>query len=239
MRIGLVSYRCKNRNTAFNMRQIELAMKRSVGKAELLCFGEAFLQGSDALCWNYEEDKLIAIEQSSETIAQLQSWTVQYGISLITGYIEKENDKLYSSCIVISDGRIIYNYRRISKGWKEYSKTDSHYCEGIETEPFHLDRKEMILALCGDLWEFPDRFRTGDLLIWPVYVSFSLKEWNSGAIEAYASQAALAADDTLMINPVDEDPVNHGGSFYFCNGQVAARIPFDQEDILIVDIPST
>ena len=40
-----------------------------------------------------------------------------------------------------------------------------------------------------------------------------------------------------MINPIDEDPVNHGGSFYFHHGQVAARIPFDQEGILVVDIP--
>ena len=42
MRIGLVSYRCENRNTAFNMRQVELAMQRSAAKADLLCSGEAF-----------------------------------------------------------------------------------------------------------------------------------------------------------------------------------------------------
>lgn len=237
MRIGLVSYQCKNRNTVFNMRQIELALKRSAEKADLLCFGEAFLQGFDALCWNYEEDKLIALEQSSETIVQLQDWTIQYDIALITGYIEKAQDKLYSSCIVISDGKIIHNYRRISKGWKEYLQTDSHYCEGIETEPFSLRGKDITLALCGDLWDYPDRFRTKNLLIWPVYVNYSLEEWNNGTIEEYSAHAALVADDTLMINPIDNDPLNHGGSFYFHNGHVTARLPFDQEDILIVDIP--
>ena len=54
MRIGLVSYRCKNRDVAFNMGQIERAMRHSEGKADLLCFGEAFLQGFDALCWDYD-----------------------------------------------------------------------------------------------------------------------------------------------------------------------------------------
>ena len=235
MRIGLVSYRCKNRDTAFNIGQIELAMERSVGKVDLLCFGEAFIQGFDALCWDYEKDKLIAIEQSSETFAQLQRLTIKYGISLLTGYIEKEEDRLYSSCVVISNGQIIHNYRRISKGWKEFTKTDSHYCEGMETGPFCLDGKEMVIALCGDLWDFPERFKTDKLLIWPVYVNFSLDEWNGGIVEEYASQAALAADNTLMINPIDDNPVNHGGSFYFCKGTVAARIPFDREDILIVD----
>ena len=236
MRIGLVSYRCENRNILFNMQQVELAMKQSLGKVDLLCFGEAFLQGFDALSWNYDEDQLIALEQSSETITQLKDWTIQYGISLITGYIEKQQDKLYSSCIVISDGEIIHNYRRISKGWKESSKTDHHYCEGDTIRSFHLYERNITLALCGDLWDYPDRFKTNDLLIWPVYVDFTLNEWNSGTIDEYASQASLVAKDTLMINPIDNNPINHGGSFHFHNGQTISRIPFDEEDILIVKI---
>ena len=237
MRIGLVSYRCENRNTAFNMSQIELAMKRSGGKADLLCFPEAFLQGFDALSWDYETDKDIALELSSDTFAQLQSWTIRYGISLLTGYIEKDQQKLYSSCAVISDGRIIHNYRRISKGWKESSETDSHYCEGNETAPFSLHGRNMRIALCGDLWEYPERFRTDHLLIWPVYVDFTVEEWNQGMLDEYAAQACLAAEDVLMINPIDSNPVNHGGSFHFHKGKTAARIPFDREGILFVDIP--
>ncbi len=236
MRIGLVSYRCENRNIEFNMKQIELAMRRSEGKADLLCFGEAFLQGFDALCWDYETDKEIALERSSETIARLRNWTKQYGISLLTGYIEKDGEKLYSSCAVLSEGEIIHNYRRISKGWKEYSKTDGHYCEGTETGPFYLQGKGMTLALCGDLWEFPDRFRTDQLLIWPVYVNYTTEEWSDGTLDEYAAQAALAADDVLMVNPIDNKPVNHGGSFHFHKGRTAAKIPFDQEGILIVEL---
>ncbi len=237
MRIGLVSYRCENRNIAFNMSRIERAMRASEGKADLLCFGEAFLQGFDALSCDYAADRAIAVEQSSEEIAALREWTVRYGMSLLTGYIERDRDRLYSSCIVLSDGRIVHNYRRISKGWKEYDKTDGHYCEGNETAPFQLQEKTMMLALCGDLWEFPERFRTEHLLIWPVYVNYSVEEWDQGTLDEYAAQAALAAPDVLMVNPLDADPVNHGGSFRFRDGKTAARIPFDREDILIVDVP--
>ena len=183
-------------------------MKRAEGKAEMLCFGEAFLQGFDALCWDYDADKEIALELSSETITRLKNWTVQYGISLATGYIERDGEKLYSSCVVISEGRIIHNHG-----------------------------KEMMITLCGDLWDFPDRFRTEHLLLWPVYVNYTVEEWNSGALDEYAVQSALAANDVLMINPIDNDPVNHGGSFRFHHGKTIARIPFDQEEILIVDIP--
>ena len=235
MRIGLVSYQCNNRDTAFNMKQIELAMQRSKGKADLLCFGEAFLQGFDALCWDYETDKAIALDLSSEAISKLRNWTKQYGISLIVGYIEKDEESLYSSCVVLSNGEIVHNYRRISKGWKEYSMTDGHYCEGNETGAFHLRGKDMTIALCGDLWDCPDRFKTDRLLIWPVYVNYTIEEWNQGALDDYARQAALAAADVLMINPIDHDPVSHGGSFHFHNGQILARIPFDREGILIAE----
>ena len=236
MRIGLVSYRCENRNTAFNMKQIELAMQRAEGKADLLCFGEAFLQGFDALCWDYEADQTIALDLSSETISQLRRWTVQYGISLLVGYIEKDDGKLYSSCVVISDGGIVHNYRRISRGWKEYAITDGHYCEGNETGAFQLHGKKINLALCGDLWHCPDRFRTNHLLIWPVYVNYTTDAWHQGVLDEYAAQAALVAKDVLMINPIDNDPVNHGGSFHFRHGKTAAYIPFDQEGILFVEI---
>ena len=236
MRIGLVSYRCENRNLPFNMSQIELAMKRSEGKADLLCFGEAFLQGFDALSWTYETDRTIAVSLSSDTMDRLRSWTVRYGISLITGYIERDRDRLYSSCAVLSDGEIVHNYRRISKGWKEYTKTDAHYCEGTEIRPFRLHGKDMLIALCGDLWDAPGRFRTEHLLIWPVYVNYTPEEWNGGRLDEYAAQAALAADDVLMINPLDRNPVNHGGSFRFRHGRTAAALPLDREGILTVDV---
>ena len=235
MRIGLVSYRCKNRDVPFNLGQIERAMKEAEGKAELLCFGEAFLQGFDALCWEFDRDKEIALELSSEPMDRLRSWTVQYGVSLAVGYIEKDGEKLYSSCVVLSQGKTVHNYRRISKGWKEFSRTDGHYREGTEVTPFTLNGKEMTVALCGHLWEFPERFRTDHLLLWSVYVNYSVEEWNNGVLEEYAAQAALAAKDVLMVNPIDEEPVNHGGAFRFQNGRTEERLPFDREGILIVD----
>ena len=237
MRIGLVSYRCENRNTVWNLRQIERALKQAKGKADLLCFGEAFLQGFDALCWNYEKDRDIALALSSAPMTQLRQWTIDYGISLIVGYIEKEGEALYSSCAVLSDGETVYNYRRISKGWKEFTKTDSHYREGTGSDDFRLLGKHMKLALCGDLWDFPEAFSTPHLLIWPVYVNYTLEEWNGGALREYAAQAALAANHVLMINPIDHGPVNHGGSFHFQNGQTVGSIPFDTEEILFVDLP--
>ena len=236
MKIGMASYRSENRNIAFNVSQIERALKDAQGKVDLLCFGEAFLQGFDSMCWKYETDQEMAVAQDSETMDKLRGLTVQYGTALLFGYIEKEGDVLYSSCIVLAEGKTVYNYRRISQGWKEFSITDDHYREGTETGEFSLNGKKIMLALCGDMWDFPERFKTEHLLIWPVYCNYSLEDWADGIPEEYAEQAALASKDTLLVNPIDNDPVCHGGAFRFQNGKVTDSIPFDSEQILIADV---
>lgn len=236
MRIGLASYRCKNKDISFNLHQIERAMREAQGKVDLLCFGEAYLQGFDSLCWDYGADKEMALEATSDVIMQLAQWTKEYRTALLTGYIEKDGDQLYSSCIVLANGEILHNYRRISKGWKEYWKTDEHYAEGGTVGAFRFHDRSITLALCGDLWDFPEKFKTDDLLVWPVYVNFSTEEWERKELAEYAQQALLAANDVLMVNPIDSHPINHGGSFHFRNGKIAERIPFDQEKILIVDL---
>ena len=109
--------------------------------------------------------------------------------------------------------------------------------EGTETGEFTFHGKKIMPALCGDLWDAPERFKTDHLLIWPVYVNYTPEEWENGALDEYAEQALLVSGDTLMINPIDRNPVNHGGSFRFRDGTVTERIPYDEEQILIVDIP--
>lgn len=69
-----------------------------------------------------------------------------------------------------------------------------------------------------------------------MYVNYTPDDWDSEVLDEYAVQAAQAAKDVLMINPLDREPENHGGSFHFHDGQIAARLPFDEEGILIVDI---
>lgn len=234
MKIGLVSYECRNGDTAFNLSQIERAMGAVQGQVDLLCFGESFLQGFDALSWNYERDREIAVSAHSEIMEQLCGMTRRYGTDLLFGYMERDGDAIYSSCAVIVNGELVHNYRRISKGWKEYTRTDGHYREGNRTDGFLYCGRPVKIALCGDLWDFPERFRTDGLLIWPIYVNFGLDEWLGYEAE-YAKQARLAAGRTLMVNPITRDPVSHGGAFCFEDGKVVEKLAYDTEDILIVE----
>lgn len=233
MKIGLASYEFKNNDMAFNVSQMEGAMKAAQGNVELLCFGETFLQGFDALNWDYENDKSIAVSTDSDVMRRLCDMTLRYEIDVLFGYIERDGDSLYSSCAVIENGTLIYDYRRISKGWKEYRVTDGHYKEGTDTSGFLYHGQPMKIALCGDLWEYPERFKTDGLLVWPVYVNFGLDEWPRQEVE-YAAQARLAARQVLMVNAISRDPVSHGGAFYFADGRIEKKLGYDTEGILIV-----
>ncbi len=235
MKIGLASYEFINNDILFNISQIEKAMEASQGKIDLLCFGESFLQGFDSLHWDYKYDRQVAIPSDSPIIQKLCNMTVQYGIDLLFGYIEKGEDSIYSSCAFIEKGKVIHNYRRISKGWKEYKMTDKHYKEGNEIVEFLYQGQRFMLTLCGDMWDFPEKFRTTGILIWLVYVNVTIEEWQLYEPE-YAGQAFLAANHTLIVNSISKKPVSHGGAFIFTGGKIEDKLPYDVEDIMIVEV---
>ena len=235
MKIGLASYEFKNGDVSFNLRQMERAMAGAQGRADLLCFGEAFLQGFDGLIWQYDYDKNVAIAPDSPVMEQLKAMTVRYGVDLLFGYLERDGERIYSSCAVLQDGAWIHNYRRISPGWKEYDLTDDHYCEGEATAPFLYHGRTLQVALCGDLWAHPERFVTDGLLIWPVYLNFSLEDWAASEQE-YAQHARHVAREALVVNPLSRDPRSHGGAFHFRDGEIVEKLPYDQEGILITEV---
>lgn len=234
MKIGLSAYKFINNNIEFNINQIEKAL-HSANNIDILCFGEAFLQGFDAFNWNYDNDKKIAISKDSKTMKRLEQMSKDYNVDLAFGYLEIDNEDLYSSYAIIVDGKLTYNYRRISIGWKEYSVTDYHYKEGNEVLKFNYKGHDTTIALCGDMWDCPEKFKSNDLLIWPVYVSFTLDEWKIEEIE-YAKQALLACNNALMINSLSENPDCFGGCFYFKAGQIKEKLNYNIEGILIIEI---
>lgn len=237
MKIGLVSYEFNNGEIEYNIKKIEKAIISANGKADLLCFGETFLQGFDSLSWNYEIDKNIAITKDSFIMDKLKNLSEKYNIDLGVGYIEREREQIYSSFVVIEKGKIIYNYRRITKNWKEYSITDEHYCEGKISESFIYKNREFKIALCGDMWICPEKFKTSGVLLWPVYCNFTKEEWKNTEQYDYAKQSKLASDNVLLVNSITKDePISSGGAYYFKNGKIEKSLELDKEDILFVEI---
>lgn len=235
MKLGLVSYEFKNKDISFNVSQIKRAIAES--DADMLCFGEAFLQGFDSLNWEHEKDKNIAISQDSAIMQDIISFAKQFKKDLAFGYIERDNEFLYSSYAVILGGKLFYNYRRISKGWKEFTLTNSFYREGNGTEEFYYKNHWFKVALCGDLWEeaLKEIFKAKDILLWPVYVNYSLKEWQN-ELKEYVCQASYYSNRVLLMNSLSENPRSYGGAFYIENGELKGKTNFGKEEILIVEV---
>lgn len=171
-------------------------------------------------------DMKMAAEQDSLPVAKIRELSLQYRKAVMVGYIEKDGRDIYSSYALIENGEIVHNYRRISKNRKDYEKTCENYREGTDTSSFLFHGVEMTAALCGDLWIYPESFRSHGLLLWPVYVNFDLDESESGE---YAKQAAMACGKALLVNPLSKEPASRGGAFFFENGKVKQSLGLDKE----------
>lgn len=239
MKIALASARMTDRDIGFNLSQMERYMGLAAEQgAELVCFGESFLQGFECLDWDYTRDRAMGVTQDSPELAQVCSWTEEMGIDVLFGFIEREEETLYSSCALLGGGKLLHLYRRISTGWREVGRTDGHYREGTEVKRFRWRGKDCLIALCGDLWVYPERFAQGEaLLLWPVFVDYTPEEWARNEVEDYARQANLACPNTLLVNSVTggKDPA-YGGCCHFENGQVKQALPMGQEGILVVEV---
>lgn len=245
MKIALVSAPVINRDIEFNLQTMIAAVEYCSGQADVILFGESVLQGFDSLCWEYEEDKHMAVSLLDTSIQRMCEASKKYSIAVSFGFIERSEDVLYSSQIFIgSDGEIINVFHRVSIGWKEFSKTDDHYREGKHFEKFCYGGKSFAIGLCGDLWTNgrPEEMKAlnADVVLWPVWCDYNADEWNNSIKHEYAEQAALCGDCVLLVNPycADAEGTNAaaGGVVYFKNGSIAADMPAGNSGAIIVEI---
>lgn len=238
MKIALASERFINKDIEYNLYIILEALEKYSEKVDLVCFGEAFLQGFDSLSWNYEKDKKIAIEKNSSIIQRICEMAKKVNCAVSFGYIEKNNETLYCSYMFVdNNGVIIDNYRRVSIGWKEYTKTDFHYKEGEKFNSFYYKNVKFVSALCGDLWydkniELLNNIEK-DIILWPLFVSYELDVWKEELID-YNLQAAKLKKPVLLINSISEN--SFGGCYYFNNGNIVKSLPMGNEGCLIIEL---
>ena len=234
MRIAAAQYETKTGDLEFNLSQLERGLAACEGKADLIVFGESFLQGFCSVTFDFEKDRHVAVPRGGETFARIAALTENHGAALCFGYFELDGESIYSSCALIDGGRLTANYRRISAGWKE-PQADSRYREGVLSPEFMFRGQAVKLALCGDLWDCPEHFHTGGVLIWPCYLNFPPDEWREAEAE-YALQAALCAGRAVLVNPLSREPESVGGAFLFERGRIEARLEYGKEGVLFMDI---
>ena len=230
MKIGLVSERSVNGHSKGNLETI-IDIIEKAKSFDLLLFSEAFLHGFDGLTWIYETDINIAIYQESEFINLIKLTCKRQGVAVGFGYFEKDEKDIYCSYLIISkNGEIVHNYRRLSIGWKEYSKTNNNYKEGCELTTFRLEGKTFVVILWGDLWD--DSIKSNlslvlknsycDFVIWPNHLDYSVDQFNTELLD-YQNRTIDINLPILLINDYWE--TSCGGAVVFQNGEILCKLP--------------
>lgn len=240
MKIGLVSCLMKDNDIEHQLAQIEHYVSTN-NNCDLICFGESFLQGFEGLTWNYDEDIKRALDQDDPIILYIRKLAKSYNCGISFGFIEKDNGTLYSSNMVIdSNGEIIDVFRRVSTGWKE-PVASSMYKEGKGFHTFTYMDKVLGVAICGDVWH--DSFLKEleqmkmDALLWPLYVDYSIEQWNESSQYEYAERVQNLPYPVLMINSFVEDSQRaKGGCYVFYQNRIDSSLPIGNIGALEFDL---
>ncbi len=240
MKIGLVSCLMKDNDTKHQLKQIEHYVSTN-HNCDLICFGESFLQGFEGLTWEYDEDIKRALAKDDPIILHIRQLAKNYKCGISFGFIEKEEDIIYGSNMVIdSCGEIIDVFRRVSTGWKE-PIANSKYKEGKGFHTFTYMDKVLGVAICGDLWDdcfFKDLEQIKmDILLWPLYVDFSIEQWNKSFQKEYVERTKKLPYPVLMINSFVEDPHRaKGGCYVLYRNEIVISLPMGNIGLLELEL---
>jgi predicted amidohydrolase len=243
MNIGLASVKFINNDIDFNLKNcMWFTQKAKERNVDLVLFGEAYLQGFESLVWKPEIDLAVGIARQSEIMDKLRNCCKEENIAIGIGYIEREENKLYSSYLVIDkDGNDIANYRRISNGWRIENVDSKTYKEGTEFSIFEFMGYKMTVGLCGDFWtdeiikKFPKH--NIDIALWPVFVSRDNKKMRTDEFNEYIEQSRKINKNIFFVNSICEGKnyIAYGGAFAIINNELKAFLDQEKEDILVVN----
>lgn len=245
MKFALAAKGFINEDLDFNKGVILKTLEDYRGRADMVLFGEAFLQGFYGPTFDLDHDLKMALALDHPVFDEIARKARESSTAVSFGFIEREGDTIYSSQATIdSQGKLVDVFRRVSPGWKIEGAGES-YREGEGFHSFLLEGRKMAVGLCGDLW-FDENIRQIkelrlDLLLWPVYTDFPFKEWNSSIKYDYAVQANRACPRTLLVNSFcldkrNEEEFAKGGAAFFLQGKIGKDLPAGEEGVLFVEI---
>lgn len=244
MKCALAAMGFINGNIEYNKAVIIKTLNKWKGNADVVIFGEAFLQGFYGVDFTVEHDSQVSISCDDPIIKEICAVAKDCSTAVSFGFIEKDNNLFYSSQITIDQsGHIIDLYRRVSEGWKEKT-AGKEYCEGEGFHTFVFMGKKIAVGLCGDLW-YDDNLNSicalkPDQVWWPVYTDFNDIDWNETTKFEYAEQVRKIGVPVLYVNSVcidksDEVEIAKGGAALFYKGNIEYEIASGAEGILFVE----
>lgn len=244
MKLGLCVEYSEDRNFNANLERLRNRVReaKSAG-AELLFFGEAFLQGFGAMTFDYAEDIDIAFGIHGAELAEVRAVASKYAVGIGVGFYENFKGAIYSSYLVVDDlGMPILHYRRRSEGWK-MPRACADYREGTAFQTGKFQGKRFGLMICGDFWEeelLPDLVKMEDdvdFFVWAVHCDYPVDRWERAEKDFYRERSAILGKPVLYCNNlITESDMAKGGAYCWHLGREIASLAVDEPGILTVEI---
>lgn len=246
MKCALAAVGFRSEDIGYNKAVLAETLRKCAGRADVVLFGESFLQGFYGANFVVEHDRNVAVSRTDAVMQEIAGMAREYAIAVSFGFLEQDGDAFFSAQMTFdSRGRVLDLYRRVSPGWKEHDAGEQ-YREGSGFHTFSFLGKSVAVGLCGDLWyeENMDALKglKPDVVWWPVYTDFHDAQWNETIKLEYAEQAGKLNAPVLYVNsvclfPSDEGQLAKGGAALFDHGQIKKELPAGEEGILIVEVP--
>ena len=244
MRIAAAAVRSINKDFSTNIARIEeLLIEAKSQNASYLMLGESVLNGFDGLSWEYSIDiNDNAVEFTGNIIGKLTKLCQSYQIGLGFGCYENINGFICSSYLLLNQNGVLETrYERISSGWKPSDK-DSRYKNGSSYRIIKLGNSRCLIAVCGDLWtpEFIEQIGKleFDTILWPLYIDYSINEWETSAKLEYCEQIKKIGRKTILINSINEqkDGANGGILEISGNGEIIQEVKMGSYDLMCFQV---
>ncbi len=216
--------------------------------ADLVVFPEAALTG---LINNGNPSRDLPLAQTipGPATKALSELSQKRGIYLAIGLLERDEDKLYDSAVLLTpNAQTILKYRRIDPHW-HYENVDSAiYCEGKDIGKTKTPFGTFTFLICGDLYNDQVVKRARDLgADWLLYLqaygpedgSYDQGDWDKEDKPRIMKQARLIGITTLMTNYLADKCMagGCGGAMIVkSDGTLLASFPVGKVGILYADL---
>jgi NAD+ synthase (glutamine-hydrolysing) len=159
------------------------------------------------------------------------------GIAVLVGFPEYVDDRIYNSCAVFADGRLLAGYRkRILPNYRVFDE-ERYFKAGREAAVFRLNGIAIGLAICEDVWQpgpLADARSAGAECIIAINGSpyeLESQQKREGVVRKRVAETAIPV---VYVNTVggQDELVFDGGSFVMdADGDVTFRAPAFEEGL--------
>lgn len=205
-------------------------------KADLLVLPELFATGYTFT--SKEEAEAFAETTDGETARFLKEISVKTSATVVGGFIERENDRIYNALLIVSEGKVIDTYRKIHL----FNKEKLWFTPGDKPLQVHeINGVKIGVMICFD-WIFPETCRTLALQ------GIQVLAHPSNLVMPYCQKAMVTRclENRIFAVTANRIGTEHWGEDHFTftgasqitatDGTVLSSAPTDETAIVIVEI---